>query len=359
MSEKTEPATDQKIEEARKKGQVPQSQDLSSAFAFCFATIALVATASLGEDRVRSIITSSLQFVNTNADEGHIVTLQVAYAMALDALWLCMPIVAAAVLGSLVGGFSHVGFNVSFEPLTPKLDKLDPVAGMKRLFSLHTLFEVFKSIVKAIFIGWMLYDTIQSLMPLLVVSGYGQPRGIGHTAWIAVLRLLTLCMVLFIVLGVVDFVIQRLLFLKDQKMDKDEIKREYKQSEGDPQIKSERKAIAYEMANSDPAPAVATANAVVVNPTHYAVALRYVPEEGGLPIIVARGVDADAARIREAATEAHVPIIGNPELARALYKVSVNSTVPEPLLEAVAIVLHWANQMRGSNRAATESGANA
>jgi type III secretion protein U len=356
VSEKTEPATDQKIEDARKKGQVPQSADLSSAFAFAFATLALVATAALGEERMRSIITSGLRVIDTPADEGRIATLQVAYAMALDALWLCVPVVAAAVVGSLVGGLAHVGFNISFDPLTPKLDKLDPVSGVKRIFSLKSLFEVFKAIVKAVFIGWMLFESIRSLMPLLVMSGYGQPRSIGHSAWSSVIRLLSLCIALFVVLGIVDFVIQRLLFLKDQKMSKDEIKREYKQSEGDPLIKGQRRALAHELAQSDPTPAVATANAVVVNPTHYAVALRYAPDECGLPVIVAKGVDAEAARIREAAGKAQVPIIGNPELARALYKVPLAEAVPEPLLEAVAIVLHWADEMRGAGR---EAGAGA
>ena len=359
MSEKTEPATDQKIEDARKKGQVPQSTDLSSSFAFASATIALVGTAALGEERLRSIITSALQLVDSNADEGRVVTLQVAYAMAIDALWLSVPVVVAAILGSLIGGFAHVGFIVSFDPLTPKFDKLDPVNGVKKIFSLKTLFEVFKSVVKAVFISWMLYESIRSLLPLLVMSGYGQSRAIGQTAWSAVLRLLTLCAVLFFLLGVVDFVIQRLLFLKDQKMTKDEIKREYKQSEGDPMIKGQRRALAHELAQEDPTPAVAGANAVVVNPTHYAVALRYAPDECGLPVIVAKGVDAEAARIREAATKAKVPIIGNPELARALYKMPVASTVPEPLLEAVAIVLHWADEMRGPHQPNTGAGAQA
>jgi type III secretion protein U len=146
---------------------------------------------------------------------------------------------------------------------------------------------------------------------------------------------------------VLDFVVQRLIFLKEQKMSMDEVKREYKEMEGDPQIKGERKAIAREIAMSDPKPAVQTATAVVVNPTHYAVALRYAPNECGLPYIVAKGVDGEAALIREAAQQAGVPIIGNPPLARALYKVDLKGTVPEPLLEAVAIVLHWAEQSRG------------
>jgi type III secretion protein U len=192
----------------------------------------------------------------------------------------------------------------------------------------------------------MLYESVRSLLPILVVSGYGVPTAIGQTAWSSLLRLVLPCAVLFVVLGVADYVVQRLIFLKQQKMSKDELKREWKEDEGDPQLKGERKALAREIAFSNPKAAVATANAVVVNPTHYAVALRYAPDECGLPVVVARGVDADAAVIREAAVAAGVPIIGNPPLARALYRVGVNSTVPEPLLEAVAVVLRWAAQVR-------------
>ena len=351
MSEKTEPATDQKLDESRKKGQVAHSTDLTSSFAFAFAVTALVATSSQSDERIRSIILSALSLRTANAEDSVTQTLEIAYSMATNAIWVGAPVVIGAVIGSLIGGVSHVGFSPSFDPLTPKFDKLDPVGGVKRMFSLKTLVEAFKTVVKAIFIGWMLYESIRSLVPLLVVSGYGQAASIGRNAWNALLRLFSLCAVLFFVLGVIDYVLQRLLFLKEQKMSKDDIKREYKQSEGDPQLKGERKAIAHEMANSDPTPAVATANAVVVNPTHYAVALRYAPEDCGLPVIVAKGVDAEAALIREAARKQGIPIIGNPELARALYKVALHTTVPEPLLEAVAIVLRWAQQLRGGDPA--------
>lgn len=351
MSEKTEPATEKKIEDARKKGQVAQSRDLSSAFSFAFGLAALLATATTSDDRLRNILATAVAVAGD--DRGHAVgsTLAAAYAMATDALWVVAPVLGAAILGGLVGGLTHVGFNVSFDPLIPKIDRIDPVGGVKRMFSLKSLFEVFKAVVKAIFIGWVLYASIRALIPVLVVSGYGSPVSIGQNAWDSVLRLLLWCAVLFVVLGVADFVIQKLLFMKDQKMTKDEVKREHKQSEGDPQIKGERRALAHELANSNPGPAVATANAVVVNPTHYAVALRYVPQECGLPVIVAKGVDGEAALIREAAREHGVPIIGNPELARALYKVETAATVPEPLLEAVAIVLRWAEQIRGGEAA--------
>jgi len=351
VSEKTEQATDKKLQDARKKGQVAQSKDLSSAFAFAFAAATLIFTADLGADRIRRIIASAVEGVSADGEHRLSEALVAAQVMATDALWFAGPVLIAATLGALIGGLAHVGFNFAIDPLVPKLERIDPVSGVKRIFSMKSLFEVFKSVVKAVFIAWVLYELVRSLIPTLVVSGYGMPQNIGHNAWSAISELLLICTALFLVLGVVDFVIQRLLFLKDQKMTKDEVKREYKQTEGDPQIKGERKALAQELAFSDPGPAVATANAVVVNPTHYAVALRYEPQECGLPVIVAKGVDGEAALIREAAREHGVPIIGNPELARALFKVGTHATVPEPLLEAVAIVLRWADQLRGGETA--------
>ena len=347
MSEKTEPASDKKLEDARKKGQVAQSKDLASAFAFGFAVLALIVTASMNGDRVRSILGGALIAISANADDSRQATLQAAHTMVIDALWIAAPVLGAAVLGSLVGGLAHVGFNISFEPLSPKPDKLDPVAGVKRIFSMKSLLEAFKSVVQAVFIGWVLYQSVRSLLPTLVTSGYGVPSTIGQTAWSVLVRLLLLCVLLFGVLAVLDYVIQKLLFLKQNKMSKDEVKREWREQEGDPELKGERKALARELAFSDPRPAVATANAVVVNPTHYAVALRYAPDECGLPFVVAKGMDADAALIRQAALAEGVPIIGNPPLARALYRLGNNSTVPEPLLESVAIVLRWAQQLRG------------
>lgn len=352
MSEKTEPASDKKLDDAREKGQIAQSKDLASAFALCFGLAALSLTASTIADRVRNIIATSIASAANPAGDSLIELQARALAMGIDALWAVGPVIGAVIVGSLVGGATQVGVNISFEPLTPKFDKLDPVSGAKKIFSLRSLFEVFKSIVKVVFIGWVLYALVRSVTPMMVRTTYGSADSIGASAWSAILWLLSVCAVLSVVLGVVDYVVQRLLFLKEQKMSKDEVKREYKQSEGDPQLKGERKALAQEIAFSDPAPAVAGANVVVVNPTHYAVALRYEPGEYGLPIIVAKGVDDEAAHIRALARQHDVPIIGNPALARALHKVPVRQPVPETLLEPVAIVLRWAAQLSSEESSA-------
>jgi type III secretion protein U len=350
-TEKTEPATDQKLEDARKKGQVAHSRDLSSAGAFLFALVALIATGSQSLDRLRSII-RSVGDISPPAPEQLGASLYAhCLALMVDGLWVTAPVLLAAMLGAVVGGMSHVGVLVSFAPLTPKFDSIDPVAGVKRIVSLRSLVEVLKMVVKAVIIGWILYVLIRSVAPLLLRSGFGTFESIGKTAWDTMLHLMAVCAVLFLILGVLDFVIQRLLFLKQQKMSKDEVKREYREAEGDPHMKSARNMLAHEIAHSDPKPAVATANAVVVNPTHYAVALHYDPKGHGLPVIVAKGVDEAAAHIREIAQGHGVPIIRNPELARALFKLPVPALVPEPLLEAVAIVLRWADQMRSTESA--------
>jgi type III secretion protein U len=351
VSEKTEPPSEKKLEDARKKGQVPQSKDLASAFAFLFTVGTLIATSGIAQDRLRSIIATAL-VVDQGGATGPLGALyQRIYAMATDALVISLPVVAAAVIGGIVGGLCHVGVNISFDPLSPKFEKLDPVAGVKKIFSLKSLVEVGKALVTAVFIGALLYSLIRGIVPTMVSTTYGSAEGIGKNAWDAVTRVFLVCAPVFLLIGIVDFVLQRLMFHKDQKMSKDDIKREYKQSEGDPLLKGQRKALAHELAMSDPTPAVSGANAVVVNPTHYAVALRYRPEEYGLPIIVAKGTDADAARIRAIAADHGIPVIGNPELARALFKVDTQTPVPEALLESVAIVLRWAEQIRGGEPA--------
>ena len=351
MSEKTEPASEKKLEDAREKGQVAHSRDLAFSFAFAFALVAMVVTGPSMVDHLRKIISLALLMPPNQADDALHELQGRLMSMVTEAMWVVLPVVGAAMVGSLVGGFAQGGINVSFEPLAPKLDKLDPVAGTRRIFSFKSLVEVLKTIIKAVLIGWVLYVLIRSFMPMLVQTTYGSVEAIGVSAWSAVLRLLGVCAAAAVVLGVVDFVVQRMIFLKDQKMSKDDTKREYKEMEGDPQLKGERKALAKKIAFSPQKPVVAGANVVVVNPTHYAVALRYKPEEFGLPLVVAKGMDLRAAEIRSMARELGIPIIGNPELARALYKQPLNQAVPEELLEAVAIVLRWAEQLSTGDRA--------
>jgi type III secretion protein U len=192
-------------------------------------------------------------------------------------------------------------------------------------------------------------------MPLIVGVAYEPLPDLIEISWSALCRLFAVSGVLYLVLGVVDYGIQRWLFIRDHRMSKDEVKREFKNSEGDPQLKGKRKQVAREIVTENPDKAVAGARAVIVNPTHYAVAIRYEPAEYDVPRIVAKGVDADALEIRRMAERHGVPIVGNPPLARALYLVPLEDAIPESCFKAVAAVLAWVEDMQ-ANGGATPSG---
>lgn len=199
--------------------------------------------------------------------------------------------------------------------------------------------------VKAVALGAVIWQIVLSLVPLLVGSAYLSAQGAGQVAWSAILKLISFSCLVFVIIGPVDFGLQRWLFIRDQRMSKDDIKRERKDSDGDPHVKGQQKSLRDELANSPPQERVPGATVVVTNPTHYAVALLY--EEGvtPLPIVVAKGMDAQAAVIRGLAATHGVPIIANPPLARALHRLPLNQPISEELLESVAVVLRWVAEL--------------
>jgi type III secretion protein U len=253
-----------------------------------------------------------------------------------------VPILGVSVAIGVVAAFAQVGPIVSFEAIEIKFDKLNPVEGLKKIFSVRSLIDFAKMVVKAVALGSVVWVMVKDMVPLLVGAAYLPPLGIGSIGWTAMLKLLGAAAIVFIVVGPVDFGIQKWLFVRDQKMSKDEVKREHKESEGDPQLKGKRKQLAQEMANSAPEKRVPGASVVVTNPTHYAVALRYEPGgEYPVPVVVAKGIDAEAMLIRGLAERHAVPIVGNPPLARALHLMEIDSPVPENLFDSVAAVLRW------------------
>ena len=235
-----------------------------------------------------------------------------------------------------------------------KRNKVNPASGLKKLFSVRSIVDFIKMVFKALMLGSVVVVIGLGLMPLLVGASLQTPVGVVHVAWAALLKLFGAAVIVFVVIGPVDFGVQKWLFIRDQRMSKDEVKREHKDMEGDPLIKQQRRQLAQEMVSGDPKARVPTSTAVVTNPTHYAVALRYVPGETALPVVVAKGAGAEAARIR-AIAEAHgVPVVGNPPLARALFLVPLDEPVPEPLFEAVAAVLRWVRMIDRLTRQAVQ-----
>ena len=342
--EKTEEPTQKKLDDARKKGQNAKSQDVNAAASLVGLLICLIVTGDSMFDQLSNSMQLALRqgvLVKSDAELFAVMT-----ELLKSGLMAILPLVATSVLIGFVASFGQVGFNLSFEPLTPNFDKLNPASGLKKMFSVRSIIDFLKMLAKAVALGAVLWVLIVGLIPLLVGATYFDPAGVGVLAWKSMLKLLAAGCIVFIVIGPVDFGLQIWLFKRDQKMSKDEIKREHKESDGDPQLKGQRKQLAREMATSPPEKRVPGASVVDTNPTHYAVALRYEPGETPLPIIVAKGMDAEAMRIRAIAEQSRVPIVGNPPLARALHKLNVDDPVPEELFEAVAGVLRWVGYLK-------------
>jgi type III secretion protein U len=341
--EKTEEASDHKLEESRKKGEVAKSQDVPMAFSMFGVVLTLVLMSDMALERLQLIFESALHFSDSDLSMNELN--KRLGQMVIHALWISGPPIVVASVFAVLGVFAHVGLVISGEAVKPDFKKVDPVSGVKRIFSLRSLMELLQMTFKGILLGVVIWLLIESLVPMIAGSAYQSVTGIG-TLWNEVVKkMLFIAVGIFVVLAPLDFAVHKWLFMRDQRMSKDDVKREYKEMEGDQNLKWARKNLAQEIAFSEPKKSVASANAVIVNPTHYAVAVRYDPSEHSVPVVVAKGVDEQALRIRQFANEAGVPIFSNPPLARALHKIPLDEPVPQELFEAVAAVLRWVDEL--------------
>ncbi|WP_321926247.1 type III secretion system export apparatus subunit SctU [Burkholderia sp. BCC1998] len=351
--EKTEQPTDKKLREARRNGEVSKSTDLVDGVLLAAGVIVLLACGDMIVDATRASLNTALHFVSGEHD-------MVALALALQQIGtrlagaVIVP-VAAAIIAAIVALVPQIGFQVSMKPVAFKLSAVSPMAGIKKIFSLRALIDLGKMLVKGLIVSTVMWLTIRNLMPMVVGSLYQQLPQLSRLFADIALKLFGIAALAFIVLGAADAQLQKWLFIRGKKMSKDEIKREHKQDEGDPVIKGERRRIARELATSAPRPKVSAANVMLVNPTHYAVAVRYAPDENPLPVIIAKGYDEEAARLRREAQAANVPIVGNPPVARALYKVELGAPIPEELFETIAAILRWVDSLGTGARDASAS----
>ncbi|MFA4694083.1 type III secretion system export apparatus subunit SctU [Xanthomonas perforans] len=341
--EKTEKPTEKKLRDARKDGEVPVSPDVTAAAVLFGALLVMKSAGDYFSDHVRALMTIGFDFSEHTRDAaainralGHI---------GIQGLLLMLPFLAACLVAGMAGGAFQTGLNASLKPVAPKFDSLNPATGVKKLFSLRSLINLLKLIIKAILIGVVLWVGIRALMPMIIGLAYETPLDVAQIAWRTLGMLFALGVLLFVLVGAADWSVQRWLFIRDKRMSKDEQKREVKESEGDPEIKDKRKEFAKELVFGDPRERVAKAKVMVVNPTHYAVALAYEPDDFGLPQVVAKGVDDGALELRAFAHNQGIPIVANPPLARALYQVELGDAIPEPLFETVAVVLRWVDEL--------------
>ena len=347
--EKTELPTPKKLRDARQKGQVCSSKDITSTaiLVVLFALLAWMGVA-LMED-----MEGFLRFLSGRIAENNEASVGESSKMA--AFLICKHsfvfVFVAAVIG-IVGNVAQIGFLFTFEPIIPKLEKLNPVEGAKKIFSMKNLFEFLKNVVKVSFLGYLLYKIIWASVPELLTMCYGTVDDIFPCLKLMLKRLAVYTAFGYIVIAIVDRLFQGRNFTKQMMMTKDEVKREYKEMEGSAEIKQAQRQFRDEILNGpDPASAAKKSNVVVTNPTHLAVGIRYNVDEAPLPMICAIGAGETARIIRETALAEGIPIMEDRPLARALYaKGNVDDFIPDSLIEPVAEVLKWAKQMQDARK---------
>jgi len=337
--EKTELPTPKKERDAREKGQVAKSQDVVSTVSlasvvayiwFSAGSIYLAMEAMLDKAAILSV-------GNFNS-----VVYSALVVMGQDGLKLIWPILLLTIVAVMASTYFQIGFLVVFDSIQPKLDHLSPLAGFKRIFSMKQLLEILKGILKIAFLSTLLYFIIKDALGSYLSSF---PCGILCIFGITVEILKKMFIYTFIVFSAVaafDFMYQRYSHTKNLMMTLDEVKRETKESEGDPEIKGKRKQLFQELVMSDQAEKVSQGTAVIINPVHLAVVIYYVADVTPLPMVTAKGRNKDAYYLRSQAEKIGVPVFRNVELARALYATAeINGFIPEELFGVVAEVLVW------------------
>ena len=343
--EKTEPATAKKLKDAKDEGKVAKSRELYSAFDLIVLFLCLkIFVSFVGEkfiDIFSYIYENMPDFVKIN--EGGLSVQAVAGLIAsvtLKSLLIMLPFMAFGFVVTLLVSIVQVGWKVSTKPMKPELSKLNPLNGFKRIFSKDSLFELVKSILKIVIIIYIAYTSIKdNANDLFALYDLGLNQAVALVGTLIINTGIKISIV-YLVIGLADFIYQKHKFNEDMKMTKQEVKDEYKNTEGDPQIKGRQRRKMQEVSQKRMMQDVPKADVVITNPTHFAVALKYEAKVSSAPVVLAKGEDYLAQKIKEVARENKIEIVENKPLARMLYhNVDVGAEIPPELYQAVAEVL--------------------
>ncbi len=342
--DKTEPATPKKLEDARKEGQVSKSREIGMGLSLLGLFVTLkIYIGILGEQFIelfQKTYTRIPEFVGTEGTYDTAAFSALFVDNIADMIIMIAPFLAIGFMIAFVADLVQVKWKVTMKPLMPKFSKMNPIKGMKKIISPQSLFELAKAIMKVFFVSYLAISTVKDKLRLIytlydislpsALAAIGDvviDLGIKISAW-------------YMVIAVIDFIYQKMKFKKDMKMSKQEVKDEYKNAEGDPKVKSQQKQRMRQASQRRMMQSVPTADVVITNPTHFAVALKYDADSGRAPIVVAKGEDFLAKRIKEIAKESKVEIVENKPLARMLYhNVELGEEIPPELYQAVAEVL--------------------
>lgn len=346
FEEKTEQATPRRREKAREKGDVPKSRELTSLFPVWTIFLYMLFGGTL--------FTSLLNYFGSSLRRG--ATMRLTETTLMDVFkadtmqigMLMLPLFLLILAGVMIVHFLQTGFLLSSEALSPDLSKLSPLKGIKRIFSINTLYETAKGLFKVVVLGAILYFMLKKevfSIPLLIDMDI---RNIVDFSFGQIKKIIMISALVLTVFAAIDFAFQRWQYSRNLRMTKQEIKEEYKEVEGSPLIKARLRSIQREMARRRMMQEVPRADVVITNPTHYAVALKYDVGKMGAPKVVAKGANLIAAKIKEIARQSGVPVFEDKPLARTLYSgLDVNQEIPEAFYKAVAAILAQVYRMKG------------
>jgi flagellar biosynthetic protein FlhB len=346
-AQKTEEPTRKRLEDAMERGQVITSREMSSFFMLLSFTLVLGWVAPELFRKAQLILSAFIERPESYAtDNQSILNLMTDITLQMGGL-LLVPLIAC-VVAAIAANIAQNRFVFSAEPIIPKLEKISPGKGLDRLFSMKAVAEFSKSFVKIIIVGFVAYLAVSPYfghikqLPDISIAGM-----LAYLFMTAKRMLIGICIVMFFI-AIFDYLYQRYEFLKSLRMSKQEIRDEYKQQEGDPQVKARLRQIRVERARKRMMSAVPTADVIVTNPTHYSIALKYDSESMRAPKVIAKGLDNIALRIREIAKENDIPLFENAPLAQALYAtVDIDREVPAEHYKAVAEVISYVYRLKG------------
>ena len=352
--EKTEPATQKKLDDARKEGKVAKSKDLTQGIELLVLFLLIKVFVSYMGNRFMGLFDSTLgrmaEFMSVNQKQVSMVAFSTVLGNAiLEIFLISWPFLVFGFVITFIVTVYQVGWKVSLKPMEPKLSKFNPINGFKRIFSKDSLFELVKAIAKIGVIAYVAYTNIvDEADNLFVLYEIHLNQAIALVGNI-ILEFGIEISIVFIVIGFIDYFYQKWKFSEDMKMTKQEVKDEYKNTEGDPQIKGRIRQKMREASQRRMMQDVPKADVVITNPTHFAVAIKYDAEVSKAPIVVAKGEDYLAQKIKEVAREHNVEIVENKPLARMLYhNVEIGAEIPPELYQAVAEVLAMVYHMKNS-----------
>lgn len=344
--EKTEQPSSKKLEDARKKGMVAKSIEVNSLVIVVTGLVTIFLLQSYIGQRVSSFTINIFNSLDTLPKKVSLLP-NMAFDWYMFFFSVLAPIMTAIVIAALASNIAQVGFRLSPEALAPKFSKLNPANGIKRIFSSRSVIEIFKTLLKFFVIAFFTYLILSDLIIASAYLDNLNPSELVIFMLDNAFSLLWKIALLYAIIAGIDFVYQRYKFRKDMMMTKQELKEEMKQLEGDPTVKGRIRKMQMQAAQQRMMANLPTADVVITNPTHYAVALKYDMTKDSAPEVIAKGVDLLAQRIKKVAVEHNIPLHEDRELARALYIMcDVGDKIPPSLFKAVAQVLAYVYNLK-------------